>query len=147
MRDDFEKKIFSTIFSEKSISNSDYCLSAEMEPEYLSGEDIEESLESYYSDYDIEDLKKIEGTPNIFVFKKCPPTKVKSDDIFSMVENDLSDNAIDNFDYKEVDKLLEPLNEYLEKINVTYDIVGIIDPTEVKPIWEKLLKEWLEEGE
>jgi hypothetical protein len=30
---------------------------------------------------------------------------------------------------------------------VTYDIVGIIDPAEVKPIWEKLLKEWIEEGE
>lgn len=70
-----------------------------------------------------------------------------SDDIFSIVESDLCDNAIDNFSYYEVDKLLEPLNEYLEKINVTYDKVGIIDLTEVKPIWEKLLKEWIEEGE
>lgn len=69
MGDDLEKKIFSTIFSEKDIVSNDYCLSAEMEPEYLSGEDIEESLESYYSNYDIEDLKKIEGTPNVFVFK------------------------------------------------------------------------------
>lgn len=147
MRDEWEKKIFSNIFSEKDTASDDYCLSADMEPEYLCGEDIEESLESYYSDYDIEDLKKIEGTPHIFVFKKCPPTKVNSDDIFSRVESDLCDNAIDNFDYKEVDKLLEPLNEYLKKLNVTYDIVGIIDPTEVKPIWEKLLKEWIEEGE
>ena len=49
--------------------------------------------------------------------------------------------------YKKVDELLGPLNEYLRKLNVTYDIVGIIDPTEVKPIWEKLLKEWLKEGE
>jgi len=147
MRDDLEKKIFSTIFSEKDITYNDYCLSAEMEPEYLSGEDIEESLESYYSDYDIEDLKKIEGTPNVFVFKKCPPTKVDSDDIFSIVESDLSDSAIDNFSYYEVDKLLEPLNEYLRKLNITYENVGIIDPTEVKPIWEKLLKEWIEEGE
>lgn len=63
------------------------------------------------------------------------------------LESDLCYNAIDNFDYKKVDKLLEPLNGYLRKLNVTYDIVGIIDPTDVKPIWEKLLKEWLKEGE
>lgn len=147
MRDDWEKKIFSTIFSEKDTTSDEYCLSANMGPEYLYKEDIEEILENYYSDYGIEDLKKIEGIPHIFVFKKSPPTKVDSEDIFYRLESDLCYNAIDNFDYKKVDELLEPLNEYLRKLNVTYDIVGIIDPTEVKPIWEKLLKEWLKEGE
>ena len=35
MRDDWEKKIFSTIFSEKDTTSDEYCLSANMGPEYL----------------------------------------------------------------------------------------------------------------
>lgn len=68
MRDDWEKKIFSTIFSEKDTTSDEYCLSANMGPEYLYKEDIEESLENYYSGYGIEDYKR---NPDLLTHKEA----------------------------------------------------------------------------
>lgn len=146
-RSEWEKKIRSNIFSEKDTASVEYCLSADPEPEFLGGEDVKESLEDYYSDYDIEELKSWKEPPTVYVFKKNSLSKIDSQDIFSILEQEMSDYYADNFDYEKVDELLAPLNEHLQKTIITYDTVGIIDPKEVKPIWKKILKEWSEEGE
>ena len=146
-RSEWEKKIYSNIFSEKDTASDEYRLSAEPEPEHLGMEDAEESLEDYYSDYDIEELKSWKETPTVFVFKKNAPSKVDSEDIFSLLENDMPEYDADNFDYEKVDELLKPLNEYLKTAILSFDVVGVLDPKEVKPIWKKILKEWSEEGE
>lgn len=134
--EEFEKKIFETKFSEKDLT-SDMLIATEPEPDYLSCNDIEEALDDYIDDSD----EPLESTPmpTVFVFKKDKPLKILSDDIYDLLYNHtLLEN--DNFDYEEVTNLLKPLNNYLEKINNSYSIVGIIDPADVKPLWEKTLK-------
>ena len=140
---EYMQKIMSNKFSEKELTK-DYLLSAVEDAENLYNGDVEETLEDHYNDFDLDEIKDMTETPIIYVYKKNAPVKIDSDDIFRYLENEVSDQEADSFDYKKVDELLKPLNEYLDSISCTYTIVGVIKEEEVKPIWEKLRNEWLE---
>lgn len=123
---------------------SDELLGATDDIEYLVDTDPEECLENYYNDYEIDEINAIE-LPNIFVYQKTKPFVLDAEGVMNYFEQVQCEEDCDNFDYAKVNRLLEPLNKYLATISNTYECIGRIKDEEVKPIWEKLKKEWNKE--
>lgn len=138
-----QEKIMNNTLSIEEL-RSDELLGATDEIEYLISNDPEECLESYYSDYEIDEINAIE-LPNIFVYQKTKPFALDAENVMNYFEQVQCEEDCDNFDYAEVNHLLEPLNKYLATISNTYECIGRIKDEEVKPIWEKLKKEWNKE--
>lgn len=123
---------------------SDELLGATDDIEYLVDTDPKECLESYYNDCEIDEINAIE-LPNIFVYQRTKPFALDAEDVMNYFEQVQCEEDCDNFDYAKVNRLLEPLNKYLATISNTYECIGRIKDEEVKPIWEKLKKEWNKE--
>lgn len=138
-----QEKIMNNTLSIEEL-RSDELLGATDDIEYLVDTDPEECLESYYSDYEIDEINAIE-LPNIFVYQKTKPFALDAENVMNYFEQVQCEEDCDNFDYAEVNRLLEPLNKYLATISNTYECIGRIKDEEVKPIWEKLKKEWNKE--
>lgn len=138
-----QEKIMNNTLSIEEL-RSDELLGATDEIEYLTSNDPEECLESYYSDYGLDEINAIE-LPSIFVYQKTKSFVLDAEDVMNYFEQSQCEGDCDNFDYAEVNRLLEPLNKYLATISNTYECIGRIKDEEVKPIWEKLKKEWNEE--
>ncbi len=137
---EMEKVMQNTLSFEELTGNE--LLSADDSPGYIYDHCIEEALESHYNDYPIDELKVI-GLPNVYVFKKDKPFQYNADMIFDVFEQNVCESDADNFDFKKVNELLIPLNNYLKEVSNTYSIIGRIKDDDVKPVWEKLKKEWL----
>lgn len=129
--------------SEKDLTKENL-LAATDEAENLYDTSIEECLEDYYNDWDFESIKKIDY-PTVFVYQKSAPFKLDAEDVMSYFEQSQCEQDCDNFDYKYVNELLKPLNNYLATISNTYECIGRIKDEEVKPVWEKLKAEWEQE--
>lgn len=138
-----QEKIMNNTLSIEEL-RSDKLLGVTDDIEYLVYTDPEECLESYYSDYEIDEINAIE-LPNIFVYQKTKPFALDAENVMNYFEQVQCEEDCDNFDYAEVNRLLEPLNKYLATISNTYECIGRIKDEEVKPIWEKLKKEWNKE--
>ena len=137
-----QEKIMSATFSSKDLKD-DNLLAAEDSAEELYDHDIEDCLEAYYSDWELDEVNAID-CPCVFVYQKIKPFKLTAEDVMNYFEQSQCEQDCDNFEYAEVDRLLEPLNVYLASISNTYECVGRIKDEEIKPIWEKLKKEWNE---
>lgn len=138
-----QEKIMNNTLSIEDL-RSDELLGATDDIEYLVDTDPEECLESYYNDCEIDEINAIE-LPNIFVYQKTKPFALDAEDVMNYFEQVQCEEDCDNFDYVKVNRLLEPLNKYLATISNTYECIGRIKDEEVKPIWEKLKKEWNKE--
>lgn len=138
-----QEKIMNNILSIEDL-RSDELLGATDDIEYLVDTDPEECLESYYNDCEIDEINAIE-LPNIFVYQRTKPFALDAENVMNYFEQVQCEEDCDNFDYAKVNRLLEPLNKYLATISNTYECIGRIKDEEVKPIWEKLKKEWNKE--
>lgn len=138
-----QEKIMNNTLSIEDL-RSDELLGATDDIEYLVDTDPEECLESYYNDCEIDEINAIE-LPNIFVYQKTKPFALDAEDVMNYFEQVQCEEDCDNFDYVKVNRLLEPLNKYLATISNTHECIGRIKDEEVKPIWEKLKKEWNKE--
>lgn len=138
-----QEKIMNNTLSIEDL-RSDELLGATDDIEYLVDTDPEECLESYYNDCEIDEINAIE-LPNIFVYQRTKPFALDAENVMNYFEQVQCEEDCDNFDYAKVNRLLEPLNKYLATISNTYECIGRIKDEEVKPIWEKLKKEWNKE--